>query len=152
MKGRRTFVLRRYPAMPIKLTILLSIFFFVPSCSTPRGTGPAPLTTFQKKVTALVTTSVRSHLREDTEEQKALKARLPSLQKKATMNELTDELNGVDELKELSGIIQKDVMFELGKPENRETKDRFNSPEVQREVVSAIILGMKRALQQLGGG
>jgi len=152
MKKERDFILRRYAAMIVKLTILLSILYSFASCSTPRGTGPVPLKTFQEKVTALVTTSVRSHLRGDTEKQEFLKARLPSLEKKATMSELTDELKGVEMLKELSGVIPKDVMFELGKPENQEIKDKFDSPEIQREVVSAIVLGMKRALQQLGGG
>ncbi len=152
MKNNRDFLLRRYSAVTFWLTITLSALFFLASCSTPRGTGTRPLKGFQENVTALVTTSVRGHLRDDTGRQELLKAQLPFLEKKATLNELVDELKKVEQLKELSEVIPKDVMFELEKPENQEIKGKLESPEIQREVVAAIILGMKRALQQLGGG
>ncbi len=143
----------RHSATIIRLNIILSILLLLTTACPPhQGTGPQPLKGFQEKVTALVTTSVRSHLRDDRAKQELLKAQLPSLEKKETMSQLIDELKRMDQLKELAEVISKDVTFELGKPENQEIKDKFDSPEIQREVVSAIILGTKRGLQQLGGG
>jgi len=131
---------------------LLSLFLSLIACETTPDVGPEPLGGFNEKVAALVTTTVRSRLRENLPKQKLLEAQLPSLEKTLTMNQLMDELKGADPLKDLAYFIEMDVMFELEKPEHHRERISFNNPEIQRELVSAILTGMKRALDQLKGG
>lgn len=128
---------------------ILTIFLIFLSCNHLQNNGPKILTGFSERLTALVTTSVRSNLREDLTAQKLLNDRLPSLEKKKTLNQIMDELKAVDPLKGLAYIVEADIMFELEKTENRKQRENFNSPEVQQEIVSATIAGIKRALSQL---
>jgi hypothetical protein len=152
MRKEIGFEVRRYSRRLSNPAVIMLLLSLISCCSTPRGVGPQALKGYKENVSALVTTSVRGHIRGDIGKQELLKARLPSLEKKATLNELIEELKGTEQLKELSLLIPKDVMFELGKPENREIKEKFeDSSEIQREVVSAITAGMRRALKQLGG-
>jgi len=149
MKQNNRFSNGKYPSTALKSSIIFSILLLLTSCSAHQGIAPKPLTTFSEKVTALVTTSVRSHIGGDRQKQDLLRRELPSLTKKTAMDPLIDHLKGIEPLKQLAQTIEGDVMFELRKPENQETKNNFNSPETQREVVSAILLGMTRALDQL---
>jgi hypothetical protein len=134
------------------MVFLLSILLFLTACSHSPEIKPEPLTGFSEKVTALATTTVRGHLRDNLPKQKLLTAQLPSFEKMATMNQLMEELKTIDSLKRLAYLIETDIMFELQKPEHQREKMSFNSPEIQIEVVSAIIMGMKKALVQLKGG
>jgi len=153
MMPNKHLFLRQNSAIFIGANILLSILFLLAMGCPPRqGLGPEPPKGFSEKVTALVTTSVRSHLRGESGKQELFRKQLSSLEKKETMSQLIDELKGIEQLKELAEVIFRDVMFELRKLENQEIREKFDSPEIQGEVVSAIILGMRRGLQQLGGG
>ncbi len=131
--------------------LLLFILIFT-SCEHSPEIGPKPLAGFFERVTALVTTTVRGQLRDNLPKQQLLTAQLPSLGKMATMIQLTDDLKGVDPLKNLAYLIEADIMFELQKPEHHYERSNFNSPEVQRQLVSAILAGMKKAMDQLKGG
>lgn len=134
------------------IVFLLSTFLFLSVCEHTPEIGPEPLTGFSEKVTALVTTTVRGQLRDNLPKQKLLEERLFSFEKMVTMNQLMDELKGIDLLRDLAYLIETDIMFELQKPENQREKMGFNSPEIQRQIVSAINAGMKKALRQLTGG
>lgn len=152
MKPNKHLLSRRYAATFIGANLLLlTLFLLTIGCPARPGTGPEPPKGFSEKVTTLVTTSVRSHLRGDSGKQELFRKKLSSLEKKETMSQLIDELKGIEQLKELAEVISRDVMFELRKPENQEIREKFDSAGIQREVVSAIILGMRRGLQQLGG-
>lgn len=131
---------------------LLLFLFSLGACEHSPDIPPQPLTGFFERVTALVTTTVRGQLRDNPPKQQLLTAQLPSLEKMATMIQLTDDLKAVDPLKNLAYLIEADVMFELQKPEHHYERSNFNSPDVQRQVVSAIITGMKKALAQIKGG
>jgi hypothetical protein len=131
---------------------LLSVLLSLAACEHTPDVGPEPLGGFNEKVAALVTTTVRGHLRENLPKQKLLESQLPSLEKTLTMNQLTEELKGIDPLKDLAYFIETDIMFELQKPEHQRERISFNNPEIQRQLVSAILAGMKRALDQLKGG
>ena len=135
-----------------RIVFLLSILLFLAACEHSPEIGPGPLAGFSEKVTALVTTTVRGQLRDNLPKQTVLAAQLPSFEKMATMNQLMDELKGIDPLKNLGYLIEMDIMFELQKPEHHYERSNFNSSEIQRQVVSAIIAGMKKALTQLKGG
>ncbi|MBS3920100.1 MAG: hypothetical protein KG012_14605 [Deltaproteobacteria bacterium] len=135
-----------------RIVFLLSILLILTACEHSPEIGPEPLAGFFERVTALVTTTVRGQLRDNPPKQQLLTAQLSSLEKTATMNQLTEELKGIDSLKDLAYLIEMDIMFELQKPENQRERIGFNSPEIQRQVVSAIIAGMKKALAQLKGG
>jgi len=135
-----------------RIVFLLSILLFLAACEHSPEIGPGPLAGFSEKVTALVTTTVRGQLRDNLPKQTVLAAQLPSFEKMATMNQLMDELKGIDSLKNLAYLIEADIMFELQKPEHHYERSNFNSSEIQRQVVSAIIAGMKKALTQLKGG
>ncbi|OGP74008.1 MAG: hypothetical protein A2V86_08150 [Deltaproteobacteria bacterium RBG_16_49_23] len=135
-----------------RIVFLLSILLFLAACEHSPEIGPGPLAGFSEKATALVTTTVRGQLRDNPPKQTLLAAQLPSFEKTATMNQLMDELKGIDPLKNLAYLIETDIMFELQKPEHHYERSHFNSSEIQREVVLAIITGMKRALAQLKGG
>jgi len=135
-----------------RIVFLLSILLILSACETSPEIGPEPLAGFFERVTALVTTTVRGQLRDNPPKQNLLVAHLPSLEKALTMNQLMDELKGTDPLKDLGYLIEMDIMFELQKPEHHYERSNFNSTEVQRQLVSAILTGMKRALDQLKGG
>jgi hypothetical protein len=143
---------RKYGSSIFRTVLFLSILLFLAACEHSPEIGPEPLAGFSEKVTALVTTTVRGQLRDNPPKQKLLLAQLPSFEKTVTMNQLIDELKGIDPLKDLSYLIETDIMFELQKPENQREKIGFNSPEIQRHLVSSILAGMKRALDQLKGG
>lgn len=137
--------------------ICKTIFFFylilyLSACEHSPGIGPQPLTGFFEKVTALVTTTVRGQLRDNILKQQILTAQLPPFEKMTTMIQLTDHLKTIDPLKDLAYLMEADIMFELQKPEHHDERSHFNSPEIQRQTVSAIIAGMKKALTQLKGG
>ena len=135
-----------------RIVFLLSILLFLAACEHSPEIGPGPLAGFSEKVTALVTTTVRGQLRDNPPKQQLLIAQLPSFEKMATMNQLMDELKGIDPLKNLGYLIEMDIMFELQKPEHHYERSNFNSSDVQRQLVSAILAGMKKALAQLKGG
>ena len=135
-----------------RIVFLLSILLFLAACEHSPEIGPGPLAGFSEKVTALVTTTVRGQLRDNPPKQTLLAAQLPSFEKTATMNQLMDDLKGIDPLKNLAYLIEADIMFELQKPEHHYERSNFNSSEVQRQLVSAILAGMKKALAQLKGG
>jgi hypothetical protein len=135
-----------------KTVFLFSILLFLAACEHSPEIGPGPLAGFSEKVTALVTTTVRGQLRDNPPKQTLLVAQLPSFEKTATMNQLMDELKGIDPLKNIAYLIEADIMFELQKPEHHYERSNFNSSEVQRQLVSAILAGMKKALAQLKGG
>ena len=135
-----------------KTVFLFSILLSLAACEHSPEIGPGPLAGFSEKVTALVTTTVRGQLRDNLPKQTLLAAQLPSFEKTATMNQLMDELKGIDPLKNLAYLIEADIMFELQKPEHHYERSNFNSSEVQRQLVSAILAGMKKALAQLKGG
>jgi len=138
-----------YPILMRMVHILLILLLLI-ACSQPQPT-PEPLKGFFEKVTAMVTSTIRGQLRDNPPKQKLLVVQLPSLEKMATMNQLVEGLKGVDPLKNLGYLIEADIMFELQKPEHQHERNNFNSPEVQRAVVSAIITGMRRAMEQLKG-
>lgn len=135
-----------------RIVFLLSILLILSACETSPEIGPEPLAGFFERVTALVTTTVRGQLRDNPPKQQLLTAQLPSFEKMATMNQLIDELKGIDPLKNLGYLIEMDIMFELQKPEHHYERSNFNSTEVQRQLVSAILAGMKKAIGQLKGG
>jgi hypothetical protein len=135
-----------------RIVFLLSIPLFLAACETSPEIGPEPLAGFFERVTALATTTVRGQLRDNPPKQTLLVAQLPFFEKMVTMNQLMDELKGIDPLKNLAFLIEMDVMFELQKPEHHYERSNFNSSDVQRQLVSAILTGMKRALDQLKRG
>ena len=135
-----------------RIVFLLSILLVLAACEHSPEIGPGPLAGFSEKVTALVTTTVRGQLRDNSPKQTLLAAQLPSFEKTATMNQLMDDLKGIDPLKNLAYLIEADIMFELQKPEHHYERSNFNSSEVQRQLVSAILAGMKKALAHLKGG
>jgi len=134
------------------IVFLLSILLILSACEHSPEIGPEPLAGFFERVTALVTTTVRGQMRDNPPKQQLLTAQLSSLEKTATMNQLIDELKGIDPLKNLGYLIEMDIMFELQKPEHQYERSNFNSSDVQRQLVSAILTGMKRALDQLKRG
>lgn len=138
---------------PICKTIFFFyLIFYLVACEHSPDIGPQPLAGFFEKVTALVTTTVRGQLRDNPLKQQLLTAQIPSFEKTITMIQLTDHLKTIDPFKNLAYLIEADVMFELQKPEHHYERSNFNNPEIQRQVVSAIIAGMKKALDQLKGG
>ena len=144
-------LLRRRRPNLLRMTHILLIFLFLMACSQPQPT-PEPLKGFFEKVTAMVTSTIRGQLRDNPPKQKLLMAKLPSFEKMETMNQLVEELKGTESLKNFGYLIETDIIFELQKPEHHYERNNFNSPEVQRAVVSAIITGMKKAMEQLKGG
>jgi hypothetical protein len=143
---------RKYFFSIFGMVLLLSLLLFNVACEHTPEVGPEPLGGFFEKVTALVTTTVRGQLRENLPKQKMLESKLPSFEKTLTMNELMDEIKGTEAIKDLAYIIETDVLFELQKPEHQRERISFNNSEIQRQLVSAILAGMKRALDQLKGG
>jgi hypothetical protein len=135
-----------------RIVFLLSILLILTACEHSPDISPGPLAGFSERVTALITTTVRGQLRDNPPKQKLFVAQLPSFEKMATMNQLMEELKGIDPLKNLAYLIEADIMFELQKPEHHYERSNFNSPEVQRQLVSAILTGMKRGLDQLKRG
>jgi len=131
------------------LWVLLLSFLVLLACEHTPGRGPEPLEGFFEKVTALVTTTLRSHLRGDLSKQRLLEERIPSFEKMTHLNQLITKMKEIESLKELSYLIEKDVFFELQKPEHEKERGRFNSPEIQQPLILSIISGMKRALDQL---
>lgn len=129
------------------------LFFFVLiACEHIPERGPEPLEGFFEKVTTLVTTTVRSFVRKDPLKQRLLEESLPLFEEKLNLNELTSEIKKVEPLKDLGELIKGDILFELQKPEYSQERSRFNSQQVQRQLIWSIITGMKRALDQLKGG
>ncbi len=145
-------ILKKHPFPIFKIVFLLSIILILTACETSPEIGPQPLTGFFERVTALVTTTVRSQLRDHLPKQQLLIAQLPTLEKTSTLIQLTEVLKGIDPLKNLAYLIETDVMFELQKPEHHYERNNFDSAQVQRQVVSAVLSGMKKALAQLKGG
>jgi len=135
-----------------RIVFLLSILLFLATCEHSPEIGPQPLAGFSEKVTALVTTTVRGQLRDNPPKQKLFMAQLPSLEKKVTLIQVIDELKAIDSLKDIAYLIEADIIFELQKPEHYYERSNFNSSEVQRQLVSAILAGMKKAIGQLKGG
>jgi len=129
--------------------VLLLSFFVLLACEHTPERGPEPLEGFFEKVTALVTTTLRSHLRGDLSKQRLLEERIPSFERMTHLNQLTTEMRVIESLKDLGDLIEKDVFFELQKPEHDKERDGFNSPEIQRSLILSITSGMKRALDQL---
>lgn len=136
------------PGMP---SVGLAIFFVFLLAACPQENRIRPPEGFSGKVTTLVTTSVRGTLRGDAEGQSLLKTALPSLSQKETYDEVLAALRVQERLSHLAEPINADVMFELRKPEHREVRDNFDTPAVQREIVSAVTAGMRQALGQLDG-
>lgn len=145
-------VLKKSTVATLRVGIILIIAIFLATCEHSPEIGPEPLAGFFERVTALVTTTVRGQLRDNPPKQQLLTAQFPSLEKTVTMNQLIDELKGIDPLKNLGYLIEMDIMFELQKPEHHYERSNFNSSDVQRQLVSAILTGMKRALDQLKRG
>jgi len=150
----------RYPAVTGYLggvkgfwLIFIPTLFLLSSCVCTKHT-PAlePLATFPQKIEVLVTTTVRGYLRGDTARQELLVKKIPSLETKSTVSEIYDELKNIEQLNRLPEMIEADIQFELKKPENQGIKDSFTEPGVQREVAAAVVHGMRRAIDQLGGG
>ncbi len=136
--------------LAIHQTLLL--FFLLlcfTACEHSQEMGPRPLEGFFEKVTALVTTTVRSRLRDHLPAQKLLRSYLPSFEKAPTLNHLMEVMKGIDGLKDLAYLIESDVHFELQKPEHYYEKVHFNSQDIQRPLVGSVLAGMKRALEQL---
>ncbi len=131
----------------------LLLLLLLTACPAPApDPGPQPLADFSERVTALVTTTTRSHLREQPARQTALRTRLPALREAATVAALTAQLRQSPELEEMATVIESDIDFELTKPEHAQIRDRYDSVEVQRQVGQAVIQGMERPLTQLQGG
>ncbi len=146
-------MISRDHSFSIFVIVFLSLaFLLLSSCEHTPEIAPEPLTGFSEKVTALVTTTVRGELRDNLLKQQLLMAQLPSFVKTLTMNQLMDELKKVDPLRDLAYFIETDILFELQKPEYQRENLSFNAPEIQAEIVSAIIAGMKKALDQIKGG
>jgi hypothetical protein len=82
---------------------------FLAACEHTPDVGPEPLAGFFERVTALVTTTVRGQLRDNPPKQTLLVAQLPSFEKIATMNQLMDELKGIDPFKNLGYLIEMDI-------------------------------------------
>lgn len=143
------FTLKKILGLIIKFWILIFTTLIFSYCIHPQENGPKILTEFPERLTALVTTSVRSNLRDDITSQKLLADILPFLEKKTSLNQMMGELKTVDPIKGLAYIVEADIMFELEKTENRKWRENFNSPEVQQSIVSATIAGIKRAISQL---
>lgn len=143
---------RKESIQNFRTVLLLSLLLFLTTCEHTPEIGPEPLTGFSERVSALVTSTVRAQLRDNPSKQKLLTDQLPSFEKMTTLNQLMDELKGLDPLKDLAYLIETDILFELQKPENQKERIHFNSPEIQHAIVSATLHGMKKALRQLTGG
>ena len=118
-------------------------------CAMTSIKKPEILTDFSEKITALVTTTVRSNLKDKMVKQNILINHLPRLERLKTFNQLIEELKEIEALKDIAYLTETDIMFELQKPENINKKDQFNLQEIQQEVFSSTILGIKIGLSQL---
>ena len=137
----------KHQAFIVRSAIALSFLLIFTGCFVIYQPPPLePLAGFYAKVEVKVTTSVTSHLQGDPGKQKLLKARLPSFERQLTMSRFIVALREVKQLSELAELIEAGVTFELRKPEHQEIRSNFNSPDVQRRVVAAIVQGMRRAL------
>ena len=143
---------RRGPYRGTALVALLAVLLLAGCPHSPPPTGPEPLEGFYAKVAALVTTSTRSTLRADRPGQERLRALLPSLVPQPTLQDLLDRLRASEGLGGLPPLIEADIRFELSKPEHQAVRDGYATPEVQRQVVGAVVQAMTRALDQLAGG
>ncbi len=128
------------------------LLLFLTACLTPPPPGPQPLDTFSERITAFATTSTRGELRDQPASQARLRTALPQLREQATVEQLMARLRALEGLNELAGRIERSLEFELENPEHRQIRENYHTPEVQRRVVAAIILGMERGLEQLQGG
>jgi hypothetical protein len=117
--------------------------------SSGGGNGPQPLEGFYAKVAALVTSDVRGRLRDQPDNQDALRAMLPALAEQPTSDSLLAELRAAESVSELADPIQRDIAFEASKPEHQDINEQIESAEVQKQLVTAIVDGMRRALEQL---
>lgn len=135
----------------LKLFILLMILLSLVYCIHKPSNSPKILVDFSERVAALITTTIRSNLRNNFHKQNLLLERLSSLEKKTTFNRFIDELKLIDKLKDLAYLIEADIMFELQRPENWYRMEKFNSPEVQKEILNATLIGVKQGLSQLKG-
>lgn len=131
--------------------IFFSLFLMLYSCSHRPSKAPAILIGFYERITALVTTTTRSSLRDNPSKQKILVEKIPSLEKKTTFIELMEELKSQNSLKDLAYLIEADLMFELQRSEHIEERENFNSPIVQKKIVNAILSGIRQAMAQLMG-
>ena len=111
--------------------------------------GLEPLEGVYARAAALVTTSVRGRLREQPDGHRALLARLPLLERQSSSDSLLAELRAAVVLRGLAEPIERDITFEIEKPEHEEIRANVGSAEVQRQLVVAIVAGMRRALAQL---
>ena len=131
--------------------LFLALWLAVSTACARAGpdNGPELLEGFYTKLAALVTSSVRGRLRDQPDGHPALHAMLPSLEQRTSSDSLLTELLGVATLRELAEPIERDITFELDKPEHEEVRTHLGSPEVQRQLVAAIVAGMRRAIIQL---
>lgn len=135
----------------LKLFILLMILSILISCSHKQKNAPKILIDFSERVEALITTTIRSNIRDYPLKQKLLVEKLSFLENQTTFIGLIDELKKVDQLKDLAYIIEADIFFELQRQENWHRRENFNSPEVQKELLNATLTGIKQSLSQLRG-
>jgi len=150
MNRQRIFIKKSIPII-LKLVILSAFFLLFNFCSQRTDYSPKILIGFSERLTALVTTTVRSNLRENFTKQNLLREKLPFLEKKTTFSELMEELKITEHLKDIAYLIEADLMFELQKPENWNWRENYNSLEVQKEIFNATMAGIKQALSQLKG-
>lgn len=122
------------------------------ACPRPEPGPISPLQFFSDKVAQLVTTSVRSFVRNDSARQELLTNQLSSLERNSSLELLYQELENIELLKQLAVRIRADVEFVLADPENEAIKKGFNEPDIQKDTVSAVIRGMKTAMENLQGG
>lgn len=135
----------------LKLFILLMILSILISCSHKQKNDLKILADFSERVEALITTTIRSNIRDYPLKQKLLVEKLSFLENQTTFIGLIDELKKVDQLKDLAYIIEADIFFELQRQENWHRRENFNSPEVQKELLNATLTGIKQTLSQLRG-
>lgn len=128
--------------------MILSILI---SCSHKQKNDLKILADFSERVEALITTTIRSNIRDYPLKQKLLVEKLSFLENQTTFIGLIDELKKVDQLKDLAYIIEADIFFELQRQENWHRRENFNSPEVQKELLNATLTGIKQTLSQLRG-
>ncbi len=133
----------------LKLFIIIVFSLFLIFCTQKPKNGPSILVGFSERVAALITTTIISNLRYNPPKQKLLEEKFPYLEKQTSFNRLIEELKKVDRLKDLAYIIEADIMFELQRSENQSRRENLNSPEVQKEILDATLIGIKKGLSQL---
>lgn len=132
------------------LFLSVILFYLLPvACEHTPEKAPEPLEGFFEKVTTLVSTTVRTSLRGDLSKQRLLEEKLPLFGKMPNLNEFTSEMKKIESLRDLGYLIETDILFELQKPEHYKERIKFNSQEIQHQLILSVTAGMKRALEQL---